>query len=133
MANVTKSGIARTRMFRAAVGRGVPGALAGGCFADRGRRNTDRAGAGKVGDLASIYSFNETGSLIWKLLETPTTLIAIVAAMAREFDVTREQAESDAVRFVGEMLSVGLVEVRKAVGETERPVGREGLAAAGAK
>jgi Coenzyme PQQ synthesis protein D (PqqD) len=86
---------------------------------------------GKVGDLASIYSFNETGTLIWRLLETPTTLTAIVAAMAREFEVTQERAESDAVRFVREMLSVGLVEVRS-VG-TERPVGRGGLAAASAR
>jgi coenzyme PQQ synthesis protein D (PqqD) len=86
---------------------------------------------GKVGDLASIYSFNETGTLIWRLLETPTTLTAIVAAMARQFEVTQERAESDAVRFVREMLSVGLVEVRSA--GTERPVGREGLAAASAR
>src|SRR5579864_4012292 len=63
---------------------------------------------GRVGDLTSIYSFNPTGSLIWKLLETPTTLHEIAAAMAREFDVTSEKAESDAVRFVEEMLLVGL-------------------------
>ena len=66
---------------------------------------------GKVGDLASIYSFNETGSLIWKLLQTPRTLIEMADGIAREFDVTREQAESDAVGFVRELLSVGLVEV----------------------
>ena len=87
---------------------------------------------GRVGDLASIYSFNETGSLIWKLLETPATLGDIAAAMAREFAVTTEQAESDAVHFLREMFSVGLVEVPKAVGGTEEPVGREGLVAAGA-
>jgi hypothetical protein len=85
---------------------------------------------GKVGDLASIYSFNETGSLIWELLATPTTLFEVVSTITREFDVTREQAESDALRFVREMLLVGLVEVSKAVGGTEGPVGREGLAAA---
>ncbi|MBZ5689562.1 MAG: PqqD family protein [Acidobacteriia bacterium] len=28
----------------------------------------------RVGDLASIYSFNGTGSLIWKLLESPKTV-----------------------------------------------------------
>jgi hypothetical protein len=88
---------------------------------------------GKVGDLASIYSFNETGSLIWKLLETPRTLIEIVDGIAREFDVKREQAESDAVGFVRELLAVGLVEVSKTVGETEGPVGREGLVAADAR
>ena len=85
---------------------------------------------GKVGDLASIYSFNQTGSLIWKLLETPTTLTKIVVEMAREFDVSREQAESDAARFVEEMSLVGLVEVSNSVVGAEGPVGREGLAAA---
>ena len=88
---------------------------------------------GRVGDLASIYSFNETGSLIWKLLETPRTLGEIAAALAQEFDVTRPQAESDATRFVNEMFSVGLVEVPEVVAGTEGPVGREGLAAAGAR
>lgn len=88
---------------------------------------------GKVGDLASIYSFNQAGSLIWNLLETPTTLLEIVAAMVQEFDVTQEQAESDAARFVREMLSVGLVEVPKVVAGTAGPVGREGLAAAGVR
>ena len=38
----------------------------------------------KVGDLASIYSFNGTGSLIWNLLDAPpdsrTQLAAAVAA-----------------------------------------------------
>jgi hypothetical protein len=88
---------------------------------------------GRVGDLASIYSFNETGSLIWKLLESPRALIEIVDEIAREFDVRREQAESDAIGFVNELFSVGLVEVSKPVGETERPVGRVGLVAADAR
>jgi len=28
----------------------------------------------KVGDLASIYSFNRTGTLIWKLLTSPKSI-----------------------------------------------------------
>ena len=35
---------------------------------------------GKVGDLASIYSFNGTGTLIWKLLESPKTLTELAVA-----------------------------------------------------
>ena len=88
---------------------------------------------GKVGDLASIYSFNETGSLIWRLLEMPRTLIEIADAIAREFDVGREPAESDAIGFLRELLSVGLVEVSKTLGEAKGPVGREGLVAADAR
>ena len=88
---------------------------------------------GKVGDLASIYSFNGTGSLIWKMLESPRTMSELVAAVANEFEVERARAEEDEKRFVREVLSVGLVEVPHSVAGTEGPVGREGLAAAGAR
>src|SRR3979411_410468 len=89
---------------------------------------------GKVGDLASIYSFNETGSLVWKLMETPRTLPDLVAAVAQEYNVERPQAEQDVKQFVEGMLLVGLVEVPNSVivAGAEGPVGREGLAAAGA-
>jgi len=64
----------------------------------------------KVGDLASIYSFNGTGSLIWKLLESPKTLSELAAAVAQEYEVETAQAERDVTDFVNEMKAVGLVE-----------------------
>jgi coenzyme PQQ synthesis protein D (PqqD) len=89
---------------------------------------------GKVGDLASIYSFNETGSLVWSLLEKRRTLAELVAAVAQEYNLERPRAEQDVKQFVDDMLLVGLVEVPNSVtvAGTEGPVGREGLAAAGA-
>ena len=89
---------------------------------------------GKVGDLASIYSFNETGSLVWKLLETRRTLAELVVAVAQEYNVEPPRAEQDVKQFVDDMILVGLVEVPTSaiVAGTEGPVGREGLAAAGA-
>ncbi len=85
----------------------------------------------KVGDLASIYSFNGAGSLIWKLMESPRTVAELASAVADEYEVDPGQAERDVTEFVSEMKSVGLVEVSAAVAMagTERPVGREGLAA----
>jgi len=65
----------------------------------------------KVGDLASIYSFNGTGSLIWKLLESPKTVAQLAAAVAQAYEVELAQAERDVTNFVNEMKSVGLVEV----------------------
>jgi len=65
----------------------------------------------KVGDLASIYSFNGTGTLIWKLLESPKTVTELAAAVAREYEVDPAQAERDVSEFVSEMKGVGLVEV----------------------
>ena len=70
---------------------------------------------GKVGDLASIYSFNGTGTLIWKLLESPTTVSQLAVAVAHEYDVDPAQAERDVASFVGEMKAVGLVEVPASV------------------
>jgi hypothetical protein len=70
---------------------------------------------GKVGDLASIYSFNGTGSLIWKLLESARTVADLAAEMAREYDVEPAQAERDVTAFVNEMMAVGLVEVPASV------------------
>jgi hypothetical protein len=65
----------------------------------------------KVGDLASIYSFNGTGSLLWKLLESPRTIAELTMAVAQEYDVQPAQAECDVTNFVAEMKAVGLVEV----------------------
>lgn len=66
---------------------------------------------GKVGDLASIYSFNTTGSLIWKLLECPQTLSELSKSIAGHYEIELQTAEQDVRRFVDEMRSVGLVEV----------------------
>lgn len=66
---------------------------------------------GKVGDLASIYSFNATGSLIWRLLDSPRDLADLIAAVEREYEVGEEQARKDVTQFLNDMLSVGLLEV----------------------
>jgi hypothetical protein len=65
---------------------------------------------GKVGDLASIYSFNETGSFIWQTLETPKSLVELIEVVEAEYSVDREQAERDATQFLSDMLAAGLIE-----------------------
>jgi hypothetical protein len=109
---------------------------------------------GKVGDLASIYSFNETGSLIWKLLDAPQTVREVVGAVAEAYGVDAEHVRQDVMRFLGDALGAGLIEAcpsaarsseiravesclaevpgTPVVAGTEGPVGREGLAAADA-
>ena len=70
---------------------------------------------GKVGDLASIYSFNGTGTLIWKMLESPRTVKQLAEGVADAYDVDQAQAEVDVAGFVSEMKAVGLVEVAASV------------------
>lgn len=65
----------------------------------------------KVGDLASIYSFNHTGTLIWKLLESPRTTAELISSVAREYGVEFAVAEPDVIAFVDDLMGVGLVEV----------------------
>jgi hypothetical protein len=65
----------------------------------------------KVGDLASIYTLNSTGALIWNLLDSPRTVVELAMAVAEEYEVALPQAERDVTDFVSEMKASGLVEV----------------------
>jgi hypothetical protein len=88
---------------------------------------------GKVGDLGSIYSFNETGSLIWQSLETPKGLSELIGAVEHEYEVGQEQAERDVTQFLNDMLSVGLVEACPAVAMAAMDAAAQGeLQSAGA-
>src|SRR5260370_11674642 len=66
---------------------------------------------GKVGDLASIYSFNEVASLIWQLLDMPRDLSELVSAVEREYDVDPAQAQQDVSKFLNAALSVLLLDI----------------------
>jgi hypothetical protein len=62
-----------------------------------------------VGDLASIYSFNETGSVLWAALEHPASLESLTSLLCKSFDVGWDDARRDAQAFVQEMKSAGLL------------------------
>jgi hypothetical protein len=87
---------------------------------------------GRVGDLASIYSFNETGSLIWKLLDTARAVGEVVGAVAEEYQVDTGKVRQDVLRFLSEMRAVGLIEIAQIeiseneitdIGTSEVPMG----------
>jgi hypothetical protein len=73
---------------------------------------------GRVGDLASIYSFKGTESLVWQLLDEPKALTELVGAVEREYGVGQEQAQRDVTQFLDDMLSVGLVQTCERVAVT---------------
>lgn len=64
----------------------------------------------RVGDLASIYRLNGTGSLIWEMLESPRTLKELATRVSLEYDVDPVQAADDVANFVAEMNAMGLLE-----------------------
>jgi len=67
---------------------------------------------GGVGDLASIYSFNEVGTIIWGALVSPTSLAELVDLIEREYPGSnRGQVVQDVVLFLSDICSAGLVTV----------------------
>ena len=69
-----------------------------------------------IGDLDSIYTLNEVGTAVWQLINGQRTIAEIVAAIATDFEVTREQAERDVLEFIGALQAEGLV---RPLGESE--------------
>ena len=48
-----------------------------------------------VGDLESIYTLNETGALIWELIDGKIQVNEIKEKIIEEFEVEPEEAEKD--------------------------------------
>lgn len=56
-----------------------------------------------------IYTFNAAGALIWRGLTRKRSLSRIIADLVREFDIERERAEADVMRFVRDMERRGVL------------------------
>jgi len=62
-----------------------------------------------LGDLASIYSLNEVGSVIWEALQQRRNRDEIVELVKQEFEDDGDQIQNDVETFLAEMQSAGLV------------------------
>jgi Coenzyme PQQ synthesis protein D (PqqD) len=69
----------------------------------------------RVGELAAIYSFNQTRSVIWQALESPKRRAELIRVLEQECALEHQRAERDVTQFLNDMLSVELVEVREEV------------------
>jgi len=74
---------------------------------------------GDVGDLASVYSFNETGTRIWEALAEPRSVDELSAVVESQYLTTAEGARSDIERFLEETCAKGIVK-NLGVSGTER-------------
>jgi hypothetical protein len=64
---------------------------------------------GGVGDLDAIFTLNEVGSHIWRLIDGPITVHQIVEEIGRQFDVSPGQAERDVIEFLDKLAEAGLI------------------------
>ena len=60
--------------------------------------------------FGGIIKLNETGSFLWKHMQEHTDKDALAEALTKEYDVTRELAESDVSAFVKTLLDAGVIE-----------------------
>ena len=62
-----------------------------------------------VGDLDSVYTFNELGARLWLMLEQGRTTEELADWVRNTFDVPAEQAFGDVARFIAELREERLV------------------------
>ena len=65
---------------------------------------------GKLADMQSIYALNPVAEFVWEQLDGSRSLDEIAGAVVNQFDVGKEQAQSDVREFVSELAAAGLVE-----------------------
>jgi hypothetical protein len=61
-------------------------------------------------DMDSIYTFNETGTLLWAMIEENTSIPELAAHLQSEFGLSAEKAAADTERFLADLSEAGLIE-----------------------
>ncbi len=65
---------------------------------------------GGAGDLESIYTFNDIGTRLWKLIEESRSAAELADYLQKEYGITAELARVDADNFLAELAEEGLTE-----------------------
>ena len=62
-----------------------------------------------VGDLGSIYTLNELGTMIWELIDSKNSVSQIIEAVRNTYEVAPEIAEKDTMDFINSLEEGGLI------------------------
>lgn len=65
----------------------------------------------KVGDLDSIYTLNEVGTLIWGLIDGKKSVSEIAEAICKTYEVKPEDAAKDTLEFLHTLQEAGLLRI----------------------
>ena len=66
--------------------------------------------ADKTVDFNGMLTLNETGLMLWKLLENGSSREALAEALTEEYDVTYEQALVDVDEYLGKLERAGCLD-----------------------
>ena len=64
-----------------------------------------------VGDLNSIFTLNEIGTMIWELIDGERSASEIAEAICKTYEVKREIAEKDTLEFLNTLQEAGLARI----------------------
>jgi methyltransferase-like protein len=65
-------------------------------------------------DMQKIFILNSPADFIWQHLDGEHTLDELITAVVEQFEVDQEQARSDTVEFIGQLLEQNLLELEGA-------------------
>jgi hypothetical protein len=65
---------------------------------------------GKIADMQKIFSLNPVAVFLWDQIDGRQDLQVILDKVIENFEVERDDAESDLLGFISELLQAGLIE-----------------------
>ena len=65
-------------------------------------------------DGESYFGLNEVGTRVWQLLKDELNIGLVLDTLDGEYDVSREQLESDVTKLLGSLEESGLIKLRAA-------------------
>lgn len=63
----------------------------------------------QAGDLESIYTLNEIGTTIWRMIDGKTKVSRIIDAIHKNFTISPEEAARDVAEFLQSLEKAGLI------------------------
>ena len=60
-------------------------------------------------EAGKYHGFNEVASLIWQIIETPTSIDTICGQLREKFEVSEHQCQSDLIAFLKGLKKSGLI------------------------
>ncbi len=67
--------------------------------------------AAETVNFNGMLNLNESGAMLWKVLEQDCSKEALVRALLEEYEVSEEQAAADAEEFLNKLIEAGCIEV----------------------
>ena len=81
--------------------------------AAKGQVSTDLGGEAVILGLESgrYYSLNDTGSMVWSMIQEPRSVLALRDAILDDYEVGSDVCERDLLALLGQLAQEGLITV----------------------